>query len=155
MSNVAPIPAGFHTLTPYIIVDGAEAAIELYKKALGAEVLSIHKMPGTDKVLNAQIKIGNSMLMLNDEWPDFGALGPNKVGNTSVTIHIYVEDVDALWKQATENGFEVKMPLDNAPWGDRYGSLKDPFGHSWSMACHIEDVSEEELARRFANMEGM
>ncbi|HWD39855.1 MAG TPA: VOC family protein [Fimbriimonas sp.] len=147
MSSVPPVRSGFHTITPYLIVDGADAAIELYEKALGAEVLSVHKMPN-GKVLNAQLKIGDSMLMLNDEWPDYGAIGPKKIGNTAVTIHLYVDDVDALWKKATAAGFEVGMPLDNQPWGDRYGSLKDPFGHSWSMATHKEDVSEEELARR-------
>jgi len=151
MANVSSIPAGFNTLTPYIIVDGAEAAIELYQKALGAEVVSVHKTP-TGQVMNAQLKIGNSMIMLNDEFPDWGAIGPKKIGNTAVTIHIYTEDVDALWKQATEAGFEVSMPLDNQPWGDRYGSLKDPFGHSWSMATHLEEVSEEELAERMSNM---
>ncbi|MBX3113201.1 MAG: VOC family protein [Fimbriimonadaceae bacterium] len=151
MSNVVPIPEGFNTITAYLIVDGADAAIELYKKALGAQVMSVHKMPD-GKVLNAQLKIGNSMLMLNDEWPDWGAIGPKKIGNTAVTMHLYVEDVDAAWQRAVDAGFEVSMPLDNAPWGDRYGSLKDPFGHSWSMATHIEDVSEEELMERFKNM---
>jgi len=151
MSNISPIPAGFNTLTPYIIVDGAEAAIKLYQKALGAEVLSVHKMPN-GKVLNAQLRIGNSILMLNDEWPDYGAIGPKKIGNTAVTIHIYVDDVDALWKRALDAGFEPSMPLGNQPWGDRYGSLKDPFGHSWSMATHVEDVSEEEMAKRMASM---
>ncbi|QYK52924.1 MAG: VOC family protein [Fimbriimonadaceae bacterium] len=151
MSNVVPIPEGFNTITAYLIVDGADAAIELYKKALGAEVMSVHKMPD-GKVLNAQLRIGSSMLMLNDEWPDWGAIGPKKIGNTAVTMHLYVEDVDAAWQRAVDAGFEVSMPLDNAPWGDRYGSLKDPFGHSWSMATHIEDVSEEELMERFKNM---
>src|SRR3954469_24686191 len=108
MANVPPIPAGFNTLTPYMIVDGAERAIELYQRALGAEVVSMVKSP-TGKVMNAQLRLGNSMVMLNDEFPDFGALGPNKIGGTAVTIHIYVEDVDALWKQATEAGFEIKM----------------------------------------------
>lgn len=151
MSNVAPIPEGFNTITAYLIVDGADAAIELYQKALGAEVMSVHKMPD-GKVLNAQLKIGNSMLMLNDEWPDWGAIGPKKIGNTAVTMHLYVNDVDSAWQRAVDAGFEVSMPLDNAPWGDRYGSLKDPFGHSWSLATHIEDVSDEELMERFKNM---
>ncbi len=151
MSNVAPIPEGFHTITAYLIVDGADAAIELYKNALGAKVIDVVKMPD-GKVMNAQLQIGNSMLMLNDEFPDWGAIGPKKIGNTAVTMHMYVEDVDAVWAQAVAAGFEVSMPLDNAPWGDRYGSLKDPFGHSWSLATHIEDVSPEELAERFKNM---
>ncbi|MHB8635769.1 MAG: VOC family protein [Fimbriimonadaceae bacterium] len=151
MAAVSAIPKHFNTLTPYIVVDGGAEAIELYKTALGAEVLSVHKMPD-GKVMNAQLLIGNSVLMLNDEWPDYGALGPKKVGNTSVTMHLYVDDVDAAWKRALDAGFEVAMPLANQPWGDRYGQLKDKFGHSWSMATHVEDVSEEELGRRMAGM---
>jgi PhnB protein len=151
MANVSPIPEGFNSLTPYLIVDGADAAIELYKRALGAEVVSVHKMPD-GKVLNAQLKIGNSMLMLNDEWPDYGAIGPKKIGNTAVTIHVYVEDVDASWQKALDEGFEVSMPLGDQPWGDRYGSLKDPFGHSWSIATHLEEVSEEEMMRRMCDL---
>lgn len=147
MSTVNPIRAGFHTLTPYLIVDGAAAAIDLYQRALGADVMSVAKTPD-GKVMNAQLRIGDSMLMLNDEFPDYGAIGPKKIGNTAVTIHIYTNDVDALWKRAVDAGFEVRMPLDNQPWGDRYGSLADPFGHSWSMATHVEDVSDEELDRR-------
>ena len=146
MSYIRPIPDGFHTITPYLIVDSADAAMELYQKALGAEVLTVHRMG--DKVINAQLRIGNSMLMLNDEWPDYGAIGPKKIGNTAVTIHLYTEDVDALWQRAIDAGFEVHMPLADQPWGDRYGNLKDPFGHSWSVATHIEEVSEEELAKR-------
>lgn len=148
MANVPPIPAGFHSLTPYIVVDNAAAAIETYQKAFGAEVLSVNHMPGDGRVINAQIRIGDSMLMLNDEWPEFGALGPKKVGDTSVTIHVYVEDVDAVWQSCLDAGFEPGMPLALQPWGDRYGSLKDPYGHSWSIATHVEDVSPEELARR-------
>lgn len=151
MSNVNPIPPGFQTITPYLIVENAEEAIELYKKAFGAELHSLHKT-SSGKIMNAQIKIGNSMLMLNDEWPDYGAVGPKKIGNTAVTIHLYVDDVDAVWNSATEAGFEVRMPLDNQPWGDRYGSLKDPYGHSWSVATHVEDVSDDELAQRMAAM---
>ncbi|MGV3617777.1 MAG: VOC family protein [Fimbriimonas sp.] len=143
------IPGGFHTLTPYIVVDGAAEAIEVYKKALGAELVSESKMPD-GKLMNAQLRIGNSMLMLNDEFPDYGALGPAKVGGTSVTIHMYVEDVDAVWQQAIDAGFTVEMPLDNQFWGDRYGQLKDPFGHSWSLASRVEEVSQEEMDRREA-----
>ncbi|CAN5458359.1 VOC family protein [soil metagenome] len=142
------IPPGFNTLTPYLTVDGAQAAIDFYQKALGAEVVSVSQMPGSDTILNAQLKIGDSMLMLNDEFPDFGALGPKKIGATAVTVHIYVDDVDAAWQRAMDAGVEVTMPLADQPWGDRYGSFKDPFGHSWSMASHKEEVSEEEFARR-------
>lgn len=151
MANVSPIPEGFHTITPYIIVDGANEAIELYQKALGAEVLSVHRMPN-GKVINAQLKIGDSVFMLNDEWPDYGALGPKKVGGTSVTLHLYTEDVDKLYNRAAEAGFTPSMPLGNQPWGDRYGSLTDPYGHSWSIATRVEEVSPEEFARRMAEM---
>ncbi len=151
MSNVQAIPEGFHTLTPYLIVDGANAAIELYQKALGAEVVSVHKS-GDGHVINAQLKIGDSMLMLNDEFPDWGAIGPKKIGNTAVTIHLYVEDAQAAWDRAIAAGFEASMPIAVQPWGDLYGSLKDPFGHSWSIASHVEDVSEEEFERRMKEM---
>lgn len=141
---VSPIPEGFNTLTPYIVVDGAEAAAELYVKGLGAEIKSINKDPD-GKVMNAQLRIGNSMLMLNDEYPDWGALGPKKIGGTAVTIHIYVEDVDVAWQKALDAGFEVAMPLAVQFWGDKYGLLKDSFGHSWSMASRVEELSEEEM----------
>jgi len=149
MANVKPIPDGFTSLTPYLIVDGADAAIELYQKALGAEVINVAKTPD-GKVLNAQLQIGNSMLMLNDEWPDWGAIGPKKIGNTAVTIHLYVEDAQAAWDRAIAAGFEASMPIQVQPWGDLYGSMKDPFGHSWSVATHVEDVSDEEFRRRMS-----
>lgn len=149
MSNVQPIPEGFTTLTPYLIVDGAEAAIELYQKGLGATVLGVVKGPD-GKVLNAQLQIGNAMLMLNDEFPDWGAIGPKKIGNTAVTMHMYVEDAQAAWDKALAAGFEVSMPLQVQPWGDLYGSLRDPFGHSWSIATHVEEVSEEEFEKRMS-----
>lgn len=151
MTNVKPIPDGFNTITSYLIVDGAEAAIELYKKALGAEVVSVNKT-ATGKVMNAQLKIGNSMLMLNDEFPDWGAIGPKKIGNTAVTMHLYVEDAQAAWDKAIAAGFEVSMPIGVQPWGDLYGSLKDSFGHSWSVASHVEDVPEEEFEKRMREM---
>ena len=149
MANLSPIPEGFHTLTPYLVVDGAAAAIELYQKALGAEVVSSSPTPD-GKIMNAQLKIGNSMLMLNDEFPDYGVFGPKKVGSTSVTIHMYVEDVDAAWQRAVDAGFEVAMPLENQFWGDRYGQLKDPFGHSWSLASRVEAVDPAEMEKREA-----
>lgn len=150
MANIDPIPAGFHTVTPYLIVEDAEAAIELYKRAFGAEVRSVHKLGG--KVLNAQLRIGDSIIMLNDEWPDYGALGPNKRGGSSATMHIYVEDVDSAWQRAVDAGLTVGMPLGNQPWGDRYGSLKDRFGHNWSIATHVEEITDEELERRMSTM---
>jgi uncharacterized glyoxalase superfamily protein PhnB len=142
--SVSPIPEGFNTLTPYIVVPGAEEAAALYVKSLGAEITSMAKGPD-GKVMNAQLKIGNSMLMLNDEFPDWGVFGPAKFGGTAVTIHLFVEDVDTAWQRAVDAGFEVTMPLAVQFWGDKYGALKDPYGHSWSMATHVEDLSEEEM----------
>src|SRR5271165_6337701 len=101
MSNTSPVPSGFTTLTPYLIVEDANAAMELYQKALGARIISVHRSPD-GKVLNAQLQIGNSMLMLNDEWPDYGAVGPKKIGNTAVTLHLYVPDVDKSWNRALD-----------------------------------------------------
>src|SRR5690349_6668728 len=133
---VNPIREGFNTLTPYIVVDGAEKAIELYKKIFGAEVVDISKGPD-GKVMNAQIKIGDSMMMLNDEFPDYGAVGPKKLGGSPVTIHVSVVNVDEVWKRAMDAGVEVTMPLADQFWGDRYGSFTDSFGHKWSVSTHI------------------
>jgi len=149
MATHSRIPEGFHTLTPYLVVDGAADAIALYQKAFGAEVVSSSPTPD-GKIMNAQLRIGDSMLMLNDEFPDYGVVGPKKIGNTAVTIHMYVEDVDAAWQRAVDAGMEVAMPLENQFWGDRYGQLKDPFGHSWSLASRVEDLTPEEMARREA-----
>ena len=152
---VSKIREGFNTLSPYIVVDGAEKAIEFYKKALGAEVVDISKGPD-GKVYNAQLKFGNSMLMLNDEFPDYGSVGPTKLGGSPVTIHMSVEDVDSLWKKAVDAGCEITMPLADQFWGDRYGSLKDPFGHKWSMSTHIADPTPEEMEEKMKEaMAGM
>jgi PhnB protein len=146
---VKKIRDGFSTLTPYLVVDGAEKAIEFYQKAFGAEL--VDKAMGADgKVMNAQLKIGNCMLMLNDEFPDYGAVGPKKIGGSAVTIHLSVEDVDAMWKRATDAGVEVTMELADMFWGDRYGSFTDPFGHKWSMATHIADPTPEEMEKAMA-----
>ncbi len=149
MKNKAkPIPEGFHTLTPHIVVKGASEAIEFYKKAFGAR--EVGRMPGPDgkSIMHADIIIGDSHLMLVDEFPDMGCLAPQTVGGSSVTIHIYVEDADAFFNQAVAAGAEVKMPLSDMFWGDRYGLVTDPFGHSWSIATHKEDLSPEEMGKR-------
>lgn len=148
---VSPVPAGFNTITPYLVVENAVEAIAVYQKVFGAEVVRMVQLPD-GKVMNAQLRIGNSMLMLNDEWPEFGAVGPKKIGGTAVTIHLYVEDTDAYWERALAAGFTVGMPLGNQPWGDRYGSLYDPYGHCWSVAMQVEQVSTEEFLRRAAAM---
>jgi PhnB protein len=142
-----PIPEGYHTITPHLIVKGAAQAIEFYKRAFGAEVRGIHKGPG-DAVMHAEIKIGNSVIMLNDEFPDYGAVGPKTLGGTSTVLHIYTEDVDAAFNRATAAGAKVTMPLMDQFWGDRYGQVEDPYGHRWSIATHKEDVSPDELEKR-------
>jgi len=144
--QVKAVPPGFHTLTPHLTVRGADNALEFYKNALGAEVLNVARMPD-GKVLHAMLRIGDSMLMLNDEFPEMGGLSPLSTGGTGVTIHIYTEDVDAAFNRAVGAGAQVKMPLMDQFWGDRYGLVADPFGHSWSLATHIKDLSLEEMER--------
>jgi len=139
------IPPGMHTVTPHLVCAGAAAAIEFYKKAFGAAEVS--RVAGPDgRIWNAQIKIGDSHLMLVDEFPEMGSRGPRALGGTAVTIHLYVDDADVTFAQAVRSGCTVRMPLADMFWGDRYGLLDDPFGHSWSVATHQRDVCEDELA---------
>lgn len=148
MSNpaVKPIPDGMHSVTPHLVCAGAADAIDFYVKAFNAVELA--KLPGPDgKLWHGLIRIGDSMVMLVDEFPDYGSLGPKARKGTSVTMHLYVEDADAAFKQAIETGATVKMPLENMFWGDRYGLLEDPFGHSWSIATHIQDLTPEEIGK--------
>ena len=135
----------FPSLTPYIIVRNAQQAIDFYAKALGAEARSVSKMPNGDKIMNAQLQIGDSVLMLNDEFPEWGALGPSADSNLPVTLHINSKDVDADFRRAVDAGMEVTMPLENMFWGDRYGQLKCPFGYKWSMGQKVADLSQEEV----------
>jgi PhnB protein len=146
MAQVKAIPTGFHTLTPHLTVRDADKALEFYKDALGAEVLQVARMPD-GKVMHAGLRIGDSMLMLNEESPEYGALSPLSTGGTGVTIHIYTEDVDAAFNRAVSAGAQVKMPLMDQFWGDRYGMVADPFGHKWSIAAHTKDMSPEEMQR--------
>lgn len=145
---VSPIPDGFHTVTPYLVVKDAAKAIEFYKKAFGAE--EIVRMPGPDgKVMHAELRIGTSMVMLGDEHPDYGATGPTGEQRYA-SFHLYVPNADAAFKRAIDCGCTMKVPLMDMFWGDRFGKLVDPFGHHWSIATHVEDVSPEECARRAA-----
>jgi PhnB protein len=144
--QVKAVPTGFHTLTPHLTVRNADKALEFYKNALGAEILHVARMPD-GKVMHASLRVGDSMLMLNEEFPEYGGLSPLSVGGTGVTIHIYTEDVDAAFNRAVSAGAQVKMPLMDQFWGDRYGMLADPFGHKWSIATHIKDMSPEEMQR--------
>jgi len=142
-----PIPKGFHSVTPTLTVLNAAEAIEFYKKALGAEELV--RMQGPDgKISHAEIKIGDSIVFIGEEMPNMGNKSPQTVGAATGGLHIYVEDVDKAFARAVAAGGKVTMPVTNMFWGDRYGTFHDPFGHSWGIGTHIEDVSEEELERR-------
>lgn len=151
MSTVKPVPEGFRTLTPHITVKGARKAIGFYQQAFGAEELVVHSMPdGT--VMHASLRIGDSILMLNDEFPQMGAKGPQTIGGTAVTLHLFVADVDKAFDRAVKAGATIVMPVADQFWGDRYGLLTDPFGHQWSIATHKKDVSPEELKVAMASM---
>jgi uncharacterized glyoxalase superfamily protein PhnB len=143
-NKVKAVPDGFHTITPHLTVRDAHRAIEFYKQAFGAEVLNLSPAPGGKKVMHAALKIGDSILMLNDEFPEWG-VEPPATGGSGVTLHIYIENVDAAFERAVSAGATVKMPLMDQFWGSRYGQVVDPFGHTWSLATHIRDVSEEEM----------
>jgi PhnB protein len=145
--TVKPIPDGHHTVTPYLIVGGAEEAIAFYKRAFGAEELMRMEMPG-GKVGHAEIKIGDSPIMLADEYPDMGFVGPRSLGGTPVSVCVYVEDCDAIFNRAIEAGATEMKPVQDMYYGDRMGTLVDPFGHVWTIGTHKEDVSVEELRRR-------
>ncbi len=150
-SAVQPIPEGMRTVTPHLICDGAAEAIEFYKTAFGAVELS--RLPGADgKVMHASIRIGDSVIMLNDEAPQWGAFGPKSLKGSPVTLHLYVEDADAVFAQAVQAGATSTMPLEDMFWGDRYGKVEDPFGHHWSIATHVRDVTPEEMQKAMAAM---
>ena len=139
-------PEGYHTLTPYLIVDGASEAIEFYKRAFGAEELS--RMAGPDgKVMHAEIRIGDSIVMLGDESPEWGALSPLSTKGTSSSLHIYVDDADATFERALRAGAKVRYPLEDAFWGDRYGKVTDPFGHEWGIGTRVKELTPEEIQR--------
>jgi len=142
-----PVPAGFHTVTPYLAVHDAAAAIDFYQKAFGAKV-GVRMDTPNGKIGHAELKIGDSTIMLADEMPGMSTRSPRTLGGASGGVFLYVDDVDSAFRQATSAGAEVVMPLADMFWGDRYGQVKDPFGHVWSMATHKEDVAPEEMARR-------
>jgi len=143
-----PIPPGFHTVTPYLVVRDTRKAIDFYKKALGAEEILIMPPGPNGKIMHAEIKIGDSIVFLADEMPEMGSLGPESRGGPTSSLMLYVKDVDTAFDKAVKAGCTVKMPLSNQFWGDRFGSVVDPFGHLWSLATHIEDVSPEEMQKR-------
>jgi PhnB protein len=142
-----PIPEGYHSVTPYLAVDDAAQAIEYYKKAFGAKERV--RMPAPDgRIGHAELEIGDALVMLSDPFPQATTRPPTELGGTSASVFMYVEDVDATVKQAVDAGATVTMEVADQFWGDRFGSVTDPFGHSWSIATHVEDVSPEEIAER-------
>ena len=148
MANVKPIPEGYHSVTPYLIIKGAADAIEFYKRAFGATEL--FRMEKDGIVGHAEIKIGDSPIMVSDEHPELGYVSPTTLGGTPAGLMIYVDDVDTIFTQAIAAGGKEKKPVEDHFYGDRSGTLTDPFGHVWHVATHKEDVSPEEMEKRMA-----
>ena len=146
--TVPPIPQGYHSVTPYLVIDGAESAIAWYGRAFGAT--ETMRLPMGDKIGHAEIRIGGSMVMLADEFPDMGILGPKSRGGPTSSLMIYTEDCDAMFARAVAEGATVEKPPEDQFYGDRCGNVVDPFGHRWSIATHKEDVGVEEMQRRMA-----
>ena len=148
---VNPIPEGYPRVTPYLIVDGAAEAIDFYTSVLGASERM--RMGGPDgKVGHAELEIGDSLIMLADEHPEMDARGPRTVGGTPVSMHVYVEDADEVFARAVDGGAKALQPVEDRFYGDRLGSFEDPFGHHWNVATHVEDVPEDEMAKRAAEV---
>jgi PhnB protein len=154
---VQPVPEGYHTVTPYLAVDDAQVAIDFYGRAFGAKERT--RMAAPDgKVAHAELEIGDSVVMLSDPFPQFSAKPPKELGGNSANVMLYVENVDEFVQQAVDAGATVTTPIEDQFWGDRYGAITDPFGHTWLVATHVEDVPPEEMAERaktaFAAMAG-
>lgn len=145
--KVNPIPQGYHSLTPYLVANDASRAIEFYTHAFGAKELVRMGGPG-GKIGHAELKIGDSMLMISDEMPGSGSRSPQSLGGSPVSIFMYIENVDSVFNKAVQAGAKADMPPQDMFWGDRFGKLTDPFGHSWALATHIEDVAPEEMKKR-------
>jgi PhnB protein len=153
MANVKPIPDEYPRVTPYLIVDGASAAIEFYARVFGATERM--RMPGPDgKIGHAELQLGDSMIMLADEYPEMDQRSPKTIGGTPVTLSVYVEDVDDTFDRAVQAGAKALRPVEDQFYGDRAGQFEDPFGHRWSIATHVEDVPPEEMAKRAEAMGG-
>jgi PhnB protein len=148
--TVKAIPEGYHSVTPYLIVDGAADALDFYARAFGAEEML--RFPMGDRIAHAEIRIGDSVVMLADEFPDMGHLGPKSRGGASAGLMVYLPDVDAAYAKALAAGATELKPLQDQFYGDRSGSVTDPFGHQWTLATHVEDVSPEEMQRRMEAM---
>ena len=145
--SVKPIPEGYHTATPYLAVDDAAEALEYYKRAFGAKERGRMEAPD-GKIGHAEIQIGDSLVMLSDPFPQASTRTPKELGGTTASVFLYVENVDAFVQRAVDAGATVSMEVADQFWGDRFGTITDPFGHSWSVATHIEDVPPEEMAER-------
>jgi PhnB protein len=145
--RVNPIPKGYHSITPVLVVKGAEQAIEFYKKAFGAKELNRAYMPGGNIILHSEIQIGDSRIMLNDEFPEMNCKSPQSVGGASSALYVYVRDVEKIFAQAADAGAKVTMPLMDAFWGDRTGQLVDPYGHIWSFATRKRNLSQKEMQK--------
>ena len=148
---VSPVPMGYHTVTAYLVVEDAARALAFYADAFGARELYRLPVPrpdGTERIGHAETRIGDTILMLSDEWPDMGYLGPNKRGGSTAGFVIYGPDCDAAFARAVAAGATVEKPVADQFWGDRMGTVRDPFGHKWTLGTHVEDVAPEELAER-------
>jgi PhnB protein len=145
---VRPIPEGYHSITPYLVISGAAKAIDWYKQAFGAQQTLRMEDPTTGKIGHAELKIGDSYIMLADEYPDMGYRSPKTLGGAGISLLLYVKDVDGTVKEAVDAGAKLERPLQDQFYGDRTGTIQDPFGHVWTIATHIEDVSPEEMLER-------
>lgn len=153
MTTAKPIPDGMHGATPHLICTGAADAIQFYKKAFNA--VEEMRLPGPQgKLMHAAIRIGAATVMLVDEMPEWGALSPKSLKGSPVTIHLYVENVDAFVAQAVAAGAKITLPVDDMFWGDRYGKIEDPFGHHWSIATHQRDMTPQEMQQAMAKLGG-
>ena len=151
MANIQPIPPGFHSVTPHLVCAGAAQAIDFYRSAFGAT--EVTRMPGPDgKIMHAQLRIGDSVVMLVDEMPSCGALGPRSIKGTPVTIHLYVADADATAAAAVKAGATLRMPVSEQFWGDRYGVLEDPFGHHWAVATRVKELTPAQVRENMQKM---
>jgi len=149
MAKARPIPEGFHSVTPYLVVQDAGAAMAFYTRAFGARELM--RMPGPDgRIMHAELQIGDSRVMLSDEMPQMGATSPKTLRGTPVSLFFYVDNVDAVYQSAIASGATAKAPVSDMFWGDRWGTLVDPFGHEWQVATHTEDLTPDEMGKRAA-----
>jgi len=152
-TTTKPIPDGYSVVSPYLIIRGAARALDFYKQALGATERMRLEMPG-GQIGHAEIQFGGSVVMLADEFPEMNCRGPEAFGGSPVSLHVYVTDVDAVVARAVAHGAKVTRPVQNQFYGDRSGTIVDPFGHTWNIATHVEDVSPEEIGRRAAKQHG-